>query len=139
MRAVVTRSPKDTTRFAAPATASRCVRGGGILLQATTGGNGVLAWLRTPDSIAAGPWPLLQRGDTVSRHGATIAVRYVQGDIARGAAFDSGSVVVTPKDRTVTIHASGGGMEASVGHVALEVTFEAVPLGTDTVSCAAHL
>lgn len=139
MRALVTRSPKDTVRFAARATASRCVRGSGVVLQGTTGGNGALAWLRTPDSVAAGAWPLLQRGDTVSRRGATVAVRYLQGDVAHGASFDSGTVMVTRSDNTVTIQAGGGGLEASVGRVALEVTFAAVPLGSDTVICAFRL
>jgi hypothetical protein len=138
VRALVTRLPRDTVRFSAEARASRCARGGGVVLQGATGGNGAMAWLRTPDSVASGPWPLLQRGDTVSPRGATIAVRYVQGDIAHGAAFDSGNVVVTRTDHTVTLHASGGGLEASLGRIALQVSFDGVTVGADTVACAPH-
>ena len=139
MRALVTRLGHDTVRFAAPATASRCARAGGIVLQGVTGGNGALAWLRTPDSVAGGSWPLLQRGDTVSPRGATIAIRWVVGDIAHGAAFDSGTVAVTRTARDVTVRASGTGMEASIGRVALQATFAAVPVGSDTVTCASRL
>jgi hypothetical protein len=58
-----------------------------------------MAWLRTPDSIAAVTWPVLQRGDTVSPRGATIAVRYFLGDVAHGVVMDSGSVAVTRDGR----------------------------------------
>jgi hypothetical protein len=130
----VIRPPKDTVRFTAPATASHCARGGGVVLEGATGGNAAMAWLRTPDAVAAVTWPLLQRGDTVSPRGATIAVRYLLGDIAHGATMDSGSVVVTLTAHALTIRASGTGLEAS--RLGLEVTFDAVPVGSDTVPCA---
>jgi hypothetical protein len=135
MRARVTRPPKDTLRFTASATASRCARGGGVILQGVTGGNGVMVWLRTPDSVAAVTWPVLQRGDTVSPRGATIAARYLLGDIAHGAAMDSGSVTVTRSGRALTIRASATGLEVPIGRVGLEVTFDAMAVGSDTVSC----
>ena len=137
VRARVTRPPKDTVRFTAPASASRCARGGGVVLQGSTGGNGAIAWLRTPDSVAAVTWPVLQRGDTVSPRGVTTAVRYLLGDIAHGAAMDSGTVAVTRTAHTLTVRASGTGLEASIGRITMEVTFEAVPVGAglDTISC----
>jgi hypothetical protein len=136
VRALVTRLGKDSMRFTTPATARRCAHGGGVVLQGATGGNGAIAWLRTPDSLAAGSWVLLQRGDTVSRRGATLAVRWVAGDIARGAALDSGRVAVVRTARDITVRASGSGLEASIGRVMLEATFAAVPLVPDTVTCA---
>lgn len=139
MRALVTRLGKDTARFTAPATARHCAHGGGVVLQGATGGNGAIAWLRTPDSLAAGPWPLLQRGDAVARRGATLAIRWIAGDVAQGAALDSGTVAVARTARDITVRASGSGLEASIGRVMLEARFAAVPLGPDTVTCAPPL
>jgi hypothetical protein len=141
MRARVTRPPKDTLRFTGPATASRCARGGGgggVVFEGVIGGNGVMVWLRTPDSVAAVTWPVLQRGDTVSPGGATIAARYLVGEIAHGAAMDSGSVAVTRSGRALTLRAGASGVEVPIGRVGLEVTFEAVSVGSDTVSCTAR-
>src|SRR5439155_26850084 len=101
VHARVIRPPKDTIRFEAPARARRCSAGPGsvgMLLQGSTGGNGVILWLRAGrgggDSLAAGPWPLLQRGDTVSPRGATVAVRYMLNEVAHGLPLDSGAVEV---------------------------------------------
>ena len=138
MHALVTRAPKDTVRFDAPARASRC--GGaptsGVLLQGAEGGNGVVAWLRGLDSSLTGSWPLLQRGDTVSPRGATVAVRFMVGDIAHGAPLDSGAVQVRERAGVLNVVARGAGLEtAGAARVSLEATFEAVPLGADTVPC----
>ena len=138
MRALVTRPPKDTVRFTAPAIASQCVGGigHGLLLRGSTGGNGAILWLRTPDTLAAGTWPLLQRGDTVSPRGATVGVRFMEGDVAHGVALDSGEVTVTMLRPSVTLVVRGAGLAVSAaGRVAAEVAFDAVPVGADTVSC----
>lgn len=143
VRAWVTRPPRDTLRFEAPARARRCSGGrGGVLLQGANGANGVVVWLRTPgtagapDSIASGPWPLLQRGDTVTARGAIAAVRYNAGDFAHGVPLDSGAVRVTRKGGRLTVVARGSGFDGSGGgRVAVEATFDAVPLGSDTISC----
>jgi len=137
----VVRPPKDTIRFEAPAGARRCSDGpgrAGLLLQGSTGGNGVILWLRAGggDSLAAGPWPLLQRGDTVSPRGATVAVRYMLNEVAHGLPLDSGAVEVRQTGGVVTVVARGTGLETmAAGRVALEVAFDAVPLETVTVSC----
>ncbi|OLD74030.1 MAG: hypothetical protein AUF61_00270 [Chloroflexi bacterium 13_1_20CM_66_33] len=145
MRVVLTRLPKDTLRFETPARAYRCAGprghiGGGLLLQGVSGGNGVVVWLRTPDSIASGAWPVLQRGDTLSPRGATVGVRFMLGDAAHGAPLDSGTVWVTRADNAVALAARGSGSETfTSAHTAVEVRIDAVPVGADTVSCRSQL
>jgi hypothetical protein len=141
VRVWVARLPKDTVRFEVPARARRCSGGrGGVLLQGASGGNGVAVWLRSPDSIASGPWPLLQRGDTVTRRGAIVGVRYNVGDYAHGAPLDSGAVRVTRTGGVLTLVARGGGLDgAAHGRLSVEATFAAVPLEADTVSCRSGL
>ena len=141
VRAFVTRAPKDTVRFTAPAIATPCIGGigRGLLIRGSTGGNGAIAWLRTADSLAPGTWPLLQRGDTVSPRGATVGVRFMLGDIAHGVALDSGDVTVTSTHPAVTLLVRGAGLAvAAAGRVVAEVAFDSVPVQTDTVSCRAH-
>jgi hypothetical protein len=144
-RARIIRLPKDTVQFTVPATASRCARGGGVVLQGSSGASGAIVWLRTPDSVVSAPpprsppWPLLQRGDTVSPRGVTVAVRFLLNEIAHGVAMDSGTVAVTRTANALTVRASGSGLEASIGKVALDVSFDAVRLGSDTASCATRL
>jgi len=143
----VIRSPHDTVRFEAPASARPCGRPapGGVVLHGATGGNGVLLWLRSPDSLAGDTWPLVQRADTVTRRGAIVALRFMIGDVAHGVALDSGAVSLTrgrgeggrSSALTATIRASG--LEATTaGRVAVEASFESVPLARDTVSCLAR-
>lgn len=138
VRALVIRPPKDTVRFTVPAIASQCVGGTahGLLLRGSSGGNGAILWLRTPDTVAAGSWPLLQRGDTVSPRGATVGVRFMVGDVALGVALDSGEVTVTVLRPAVTLVVRGAGLAVSAaGRVTAEVAFDGVPVGADTVSC----
>ena len=141
VRALVARPHQDTIRFEAPAGAKRCSGASGrwgLLLQGSRAGNGVVVWLRSrgPDALAPGPWPLLQRGDTVSPRGATVGVRYMTSEVAHGLVLDSGAVEVRDTGRVVALVARGTGLEpAAGGRVALEVSFEAVPLEVDTVSC----
>jgi len=141
VRARVAPPHRDTIRFDAPARAKRCSGGpgrAGLLLQGSSEGNGVVVWLRGSgaDSLAGGPWPLLQRGDTVSPHGATVGVRYMMSDVAHGLALDSGAVEVRQTGGAITLIARGTGMETmAAGRVALEASFDAVPLETDTLSC----
>lgn len=141
VRALVVRAPKDTARFTAPALASQCAGGigHGVLLRGSSGGNGAIVWLRTLDSLTMGTWPLLQRGDTVSPRGATVGVRFMIGDIAHGVALDSGEVTVSALHPTVTLRIRGAGLAvAGAGRVTADVAFDAVPVGTDTVSCRAR-
>ncbi len=137
MRALVTRPPKDTLRFEALAEASRCAGdGGGALIQGMREGNGVLVWLRFADSLGAGDWPLLQRGDTVSPRGAVVAVRFQAAGGAHGVALDSGTVTVTPQPDGLTVAARGSGLEAGgAGRVSVDAEFRGVLLRADTVPC----
>ena len=141
VRALVARPHNDTIRFEAPARAKRCSGGSaraGLLLQGSSEGNGVVVWLRgsRPDSLAGGPWPLVQRGDTVSPRGASVGVRYMTNDVAHGLALDSGAVEVRETGSVITLVARGTGIEtAAGGRVALEASFDAVPLEADTVAC----
>lgn len=138
VRALVIRPPKDTVRFTAPAIASQCVGGAGhgLLLRGSSGGNGAILWLRTPDTVAVGTRPLLQSGDTVSPRGATVGIRFMVGDVAHGVALDSGEVTVTALRPSVTLMVHGAGLAVSAaGRVTAEVAFDGVPVGADTVSC----
>ena len=140
-RVLVVRPPNDSIRFEAPARAQRCSGGtgrAGLLLQGSRDGNGVIVWLRgsPADSLARAPWPLLQRGDTVSPRGATVGVRYMLHEVAHGLPLDSGTVEVRANGGAVTVVARGTGLETmAAGRVALEVSLDAVPLGIDSVSC----
>lgn len=98
-----------------------------------------MVWLRTPDSLAAGTWQLLQRGDTASRRGATVGARFMVGDVAHGVALDSGTVAVGRTGGAFSVTASGTGLEGAAGRVTVEASFEAVPVGPDTVSCVPRL
>lgn len=110
------------------------------MLQGASGGDGVVVWLRTPDSIASGPWPLLQRGDTVTPRGAFVAVRYSVADYAHGTPLDSGTVRVTLQAGAVTVVARGSGLDAAGGgRLAVGARFDAVPLAADTISCRVEL
>jgi hypothetical protein len=104
------------------------------------GGDGVLVWLRTADSVTVGAWPLLQRGDTLTPRGATVVTRFMLGDAARGATLDSGTVWVTRADSLVSLVARGSATETlTATRMTVEATFEAVPVGADTVSCRSQL
>jgi hypothetical protein len=138
LEARVSRLNAETTRFDAPATAVRCghSKPGGLLLQGSEGGNGVLVWIRSRDSIAAGEFPLLARGDSSSTHGATVAVRFMVGDLAHGLTLDSGGLSLAPAAGVLSASARGSGVEVGgQGRVALEASFTSVPLGSDTVPC----
>jgi hypothetical protein len=100
----------------------------------------VVVWLRGSgagaDSLSPGLWQLLQRGDTVSRHGATVGVRYMFHEVAHGLSLDSGTVDVRETAHALTVVARGTGLETmAAGRVALEASFDAVPLERDSVSC----
>jgi hypothetical protein len=141
----MTRQGKDTLRIDAPARAVRCTGpraqvGGGLLLQGVNGGAGVVVWLRSPDPIAVGAWPLLPRGDTLTPRGATVAVRFMMGDITHGAPLDSGTVWVTRADSAVALVARGTGSETlSATRMVVEATFDAVRVGADTAACRHQL
>ncbi len=127
-------------RFEASASARPCGGAGtvGVVLQGASGGNGVLVWLRSPDSLAPGDWPVVQRADTAARRGAVVGVRFMVGNIAHGAPLDSGTVAVTRAGALLSVRARGSGLEVTgAGRVDVDASFESVPLGSDTVPCQA--
>lgn len=133
----MTRPPKDTLRFEAAASAHRCARG--MVVAGAARGNGVLVWLRSPDSIVAGEWSLLQRADTVSPRGATVGVRFSVAEVVRGVALDSGSVWVARAGPLFSVTARGSGLEAGgAGRVAVQAVFESVPVSADSAPCRAQ-
>jgi len=139
----VTRPTLDTLRFEAPAAASPCGRAGHVLLRGSEGGNGVLVWLRSADSLAGGEFPLLARGDSVASRGAVVAVRFMVGDAAHGFTLDSGAISLTRTTGSVSATARGSGSDiapaGAPGRIALDASFQSVPLGSDTVACQVRL
>ena len=145
LQASVVRPPPshDTVRFTAPAVAHRCGRGGagGIVIEGVAGGNGVLLWVRSADSVGDGEYPPLPRGDSTTPRGAMVAVRWApREDDARGVTLDSGTVAVTRTSGGFGAVARGSGLEPVAGQrVSLDIAFAGVPLVADTVSCAVQL
>jgi len=106
------------------------------VLQGVSGGNGIIVWLRYRDSLASGAWPVLQRSDTATAVGAVVAARFVAGEVARGVSLDSGAVSVQRVGSLISVRARGSGLEVvGAGRVAVDASFEAVPVGSDTVPC----
>ena len=96
----------------------------------------MLVWLRSGDSLAAGDFPLLERGDTVAARGAVVAARFMLGDVAHGLWADSGTVSVGRRSGGVRITARGTGVEVgTTARSSLVASFEAIALDSDSVSC----
>ncbi len=106
------------------------------MLQGVSGGNGVIVWLRYHGSLASGDWPVLQRADTATAVGAVVGVRFVAGEVVHGVSLDSGAVSVQRVGSLISARARGSGLEVvGAGRVAVDASFEAVPLGSDSVPC----
>ncbi|MGH7699322.1 MAG: hypothetical protein ACREMJ_02220 [Gemmatimonadales bacterium] len=141
LRALVVRAPtdtvRDTVRFEAPASAARCHGGRWLVLDAVTGGNGVLLWLRPGDSALAGRYGYAYRADTVPARSATAAVRFMIGDMARGTTLDSGAVEVTEGDTGLAATVRGSGTSNfGAGRIVVDAEFTDVPPPRDSVPCA---
>jgi hypothetical protein len=143
-------TPRDSVRFVTSASLRRCGGGRGFILEGEVRGNGVLVWLRPGDSPPQGRYPVLQRGDTLTRRGAVVAVRFMTAELAHGVVLDSGSVTVTISGdssagkRRVAAEVDGGGLE-TVGarRVRVEAAFTTpspppARSGADTVRCEAR-
>ena len=136
LRARVAFPPQDTVRFTAPATARLCGRPGALVAHGSSGGNGVLLWLRYGDSLASGDYPVLVRSDTATSHGAVVGVRFMTGALTHGTALDSGVVTVSRARDRLTARARGSGPEVGGARRArVEADFEALGIGGDTVPC----
>lgn len=136
--AVVAPQDRDTVRFEAAATARRCVGRGELVLEGIARGSGVLVLLRAGDSLAAGEYPFLARGDTISPRGALVSARFLKGDMAHGLLLDSGAVTVALRDGRLAAHVRGTGLE-TMGSLrgGVDARFEDVapPRAADTVAC----
>jgi hypothetical protein len=138
LRAEVHRVGIDSARFEAAATAHRCGSGHGVVLEAAARGNGLLVWLRFPDSLTPGSYQPLSRADTTIPRGAVTVVRWMQGDVAHGIVLDSGAVTVTPLAGHLTVRAQGSGLEyAGARRASVDAVFEQVVLAAETTGCGA--
>lgn len=135
LQAMVVFPPKDTIRFALPATTHRCNDGRSLLLEAASPrGSGVLVRLRYGDTLVAGQYPVIIPSDTTAQRGATVAVRYLIREVAHGFSFDSGAVDVRRDGRTLRAHVEGRGVENAI-RVFATVDYRDLPLPGDTVPC----
>ena len=136
LRAWIAFPPQDTVRFETPASARPCGRPGALVAHGSSGGNGVLLWLRYGDSLTSGDYPVVVRGDTATPHGAVIGVRFMTGALTHGTALDSGVVTVSRARDRLTARARGSGQEVGGPRRArVETEFDALVIGGDTVSC----
>jgi len=135
LQAMVVFPPKDTIRFALPATTRRCDGSRSLLLEAASPlGSGVLVRLRYGDTLVAGQYPVIIPSDTATLRGATVAVRYLIRDVPHGFSFDSGAVDVRRDGRTLRAHVEGRGLENAI-RVFTTADYRDLPLTGDTVPC----
>jgi hypothetical protein len=138
LQATVVFPPRDTIRFALPATSHYCADGKSLVLEAVSPqGNGVLARLHYDDSLIAGSYAIAAPGDSGTVPSAQVAVRYLVREVTHGFAVDSGSVEVRRNgEKAVTTHIEGTGIENAIRTPAW-IDFRDVPLRTpnDTVPC----
>jgi len=99
--------------FDATATARLCRGGHGVLLEGVNGGNGLLVWIRSPGPVAAGTYPVVPRGDSISPRGAVIAVRYLVHEAPHGFAADTGGVTLLAAGPAYAARLHGRGIEVS--------------------------
>lgn len=130
--------PRDTVRFALPASAHGCTGGRtAMLLQSLSpGGNGVLVRLHHPDSVVAGSYRIVVPGDT-TEPAAVVAVRFQLRETAHSFAADSGTVEVRMDGRKLSGRIQATGIENGI-RTPTQIEYHDVPwpLPADTVSCA---
>jgi hypothetical protein len=128
--------PKDTVRFALPATMHGCGDRRSVILEALSPqGPGVLLHLRFKDSLTSGAYPITSVGDTVTTPSATAAVRYLLHEVTHQLVFDSGSAQVRRAGNKLDTRVVGSGIENSI-RTPSRVEFHDVPVASDTVSCS---
>jgi hypothetical protein len=127
--------PKDTVRFALPATLHRCHDLRSIILEGVSPqGSGVLARLRFRDSLTSGSYPITSPGDTVTAPSATAAVRYLLREVTHEFVFDTGSAQLRRDSNRIGVRITGSGIENAIRTPA-RVEFHDVPITNDSVSC----
>ena len=126
--------PKDSTRFALPATAYVCDDGRSLLLQSVSPiGNGMLVRLIYGDSLVSGDYKVVTAGESTTR-GAEVAVRYMIGSVTHLFVADSGSVEVRRGRQALDARGSGSGIDGGI-RTQVTVEYEEVPVAADTVRC----
>jgi hypothetical protein len=127
--------PRDTIRFALPATALHCSDGRSVLLEAVSPeGSGVLLRLRYRDSLVSDSFPVVVPDDTAAVPGAIVAVRYFLRDAPHGFVIDSGTARVTRERKSIGARIEGSGLENAV-RTPTRIEYRDVPFSTDTVPC----
>lgn len=137
LEATVAFPPRDTVRFALPATTHRCSDGRSLLVDAVSPqGRGVLVRLHYGDSLVAGDYAVTAPGDSVTVPGAQVAVRYLLREVTHGFAVDSGSVQVRRSVAAISVRIVGSGLENAI-RTPTWIDFWDVPLTptADTVPC----
>lgn len=114
-------------------------RRGGVLFDAVNGANGVLAWVRGPGPLAAGSFPLLGRGDSVTPRGAVVAVRFISHDVAHGFPVDSGTLTLSSTGRWYRGRIQGSGTDlGNAMRGTVDVTIDSISPRPDTLACGAQ-
>lgn len=113
LHATIIRPPRDTTRFALPATFRRCPGNRALLIEAIAPrGDGVLTLLRYGDSLASKTYSIVNPTDTAL--GAAVGIRYLIRDIPHMLMLDTGTAAVTWKGNRLTARVQGSGIENAV-------------------------
>jgi len=127
---------RDSVRFDLPLAVNQCGSGRGWLFHGAARGQGVLAWVRAAGAIDTGSYPLITRGDSVTPRGATVAIRYVTGDISHGLIVDTGMLQISAARPPINARVRGVGLEPKEAEqFEVEVTVSGVPAVGDTVTC----
>lgn len=137
LRATIIRPPRDTTRFALPATFRRCAGNRALLIEAIAPrGDGVLTLLRYGDSLASTTYSIISSSHT-SAVGAAVGIRYSIRDVPHLLALDTGSVSVTWARDRLSARVQGSGIENAVRtRATIEYTDVAEGTPADSVTCA---
>jgi len=137
VHARIFRGPKDSTAFAAADVAHFC-KGNGVLFDAISGANGVLAWVRGPSALTPGTYPLLGRADSSTPRGALVAVRFILHDIAHGFPVDSGVLTLTTAGPTYRARIQGSGTDLGLATKStVDITIDSIKPRSDTLACGA--
>jgi hypothetical protein len=106
------------------------------LLDAVSGGSGILLLLRSGDSALAGEYPYAAAGDTTTPRAAIATLRFVAKETPRGMLLDSGRLELSERGGRISGSLSGSGYAVPGGmRVHARAEFRDVPQPVDTVSC----
>ena len=131
------RAATDSTAYTVPAAARRC-RGGGVVIAATEGAYGLLAWIHAPGGVTPGTYPLLPRGDTATARGAVVAVRFLTHEIAHGFTVDSGTLTLTAAGAWYRGRIDGRGLDAGFAvRTPVTAVIDSLSPAPDSVTCGA--